>query len=512
MRKKSLVLCMLLVSVLVCSTVLAGCGEKAADEKSNKNAEDSIIIGISVEAPTLDPQMTSSHQARQIYCNLYDNLVEKNESGEFVGSLADNWTVSDDKLEYTFKLREGVKFHNGEELKASDVKFSFDRGMESPHVAFFYGSFSSVEVVDEYTVKVTLNSPAATFLEIMTLPQTSIVSEKAVTEFGDDYGRNPVGTGPYKFEKWNSGENIIFSGNEDYFKGAPSIKSCEFRIITDKNTGYIVLEKGEIDVYYDLSSVDRQRTIDNVNLTYDEIGSIAYEHIIINNENEKFSDVKVRQALAYAVDRESILIAGNNGVGVLADSQIPSTMFGYSDKVKSYEYNAEKAKALLEEAGYKDGFKCVIKVNSGYREKEAQVIQANLADIGIKADIAVVEWGTLLTELGNGNFEISLVGKNLHLDDPALTLNNSFSTKFIGAGGNFYRYSNAELDKKLEQSLVEQDQTVREKLFEEILTVLHEEVPNIPISWNINNIGYNKNLKGVKALPISHYEVYNFSW
>lgn len=524
---------LMLAAMLTLST-LAGCSSSSSESSSASSSssssssstgteievaglepaagEDSIVIGIGVEAVTMDPHATTAHQSRQIYCNIYDSLLTKNDDGTFAGRLASSWEISEDSLEYTFYLEEGVLFHNGEEFTAADVKYSFERGMESAHVNFLYAGITAVEVVDTYTVKVILENPSATLLEVMTLPQTHILNEKAVTEAGEDYGRNPVGTGPYQFVSWTSGESIELVAFEDYFRGEAPITNVKFRFITDKSTGTIVLEKGEIDVYYDPTTVDVERLQTNEDLVYEDIAGTSYEMLVINNLCEPFDNVLVRQALAYAVNNEDVLIAGDNGVGFLAESQIPSTMPGYSENVTAYPYDTEMAKSLLAEAGYPDGFECTMTVNSGYREKEAQVIQAYLSMVGIDMKIEVLEWGTLLTDLADGNYELSLVGKNLHIADPAITTANCFGTEYMYGGGNLFLYSNPDFDSMMAAAMVEMDTDVRNGIFEDILELLHEEVPNVPYYWKVNSLAFNKNLNGINVLAMSHYEVYNFYW
>lgn len=475
-------------------------------------SKDGIVIGIATEPPVLDPQSTTAHTARQVYCNIYSNLLAKTEAGEYVGDLAESYEASADGLTYTFHLRKGAKFHNGEEVKASDVKFTMERGMSSAYVAFFYDAFEKVEAPDDYTVVITLKYNASMFLEIMTMPQSGIVSEKAVTASGDQYGRTPVGSGPYKLQEWVPGDHITLAANEEYYGGAPALKSCQFRIITDKGTGAIALEKGEVDMYYDVSPTDVQRMMDNTGLTYEEIGSISYEHLVINCASSKFASKAVRQALAYAIDKESVVIAGKNGAGVLAQTQIPETMFGFSTAVQAYPYDAAKAKDALAQAGVPDGFSCTMKVDAGFREKEAQVIQANLAEIGIVMDIEVLEWGTFLSDVEAGNYELALISSNLHINDPSLVLNSSFHSQKFGQGGNLYRYANKQLDDMILKSFTEQDTAAREKLFGDIQVLLHEEVPNLPLYWNNNNVAYNNQLQGMKVLPLSHYKVVNLSW
>ncbi len=519
-----------LISIILAATLLigtmAGCSssettpsEDNMEENSQGSTEastedkDSITIGIGAEAVTLDAHMTTASMSRQIYVNIYDPLVAKDENDEFVGRLADSWETSEDGMTITFKLKQGVKFHNGDELKASDVKFSYEKAMESSYVKFLYAAVDTVEAPDDYTVVLNLKNPAPYILEALSMPQAAIMCERAVTEAGEDYGRNPVGTGAYEFVEWVSGDSITLKAFEDHLRGPASITNLKFRFITDKSTGYIALEKGEIDVYYDTSPVDKERIQENTDLAYDETSSLYYEHIVFNNDNEYFKDVKVRQAIAYATDKESVIIAGKNGVATLANAHIPSTMFGYTeDGLNLYEYNPETARALLAEAGYADGFECTITVDASFREKQAQVLQANLAEVGITANIEVLEWGTFLSELDDGNFDIAFLGKNLHINDPALATTETYHTDYIEGGSNFYRYSNTELDALMDQSLVETDNEVRTQVVNDIVLLLNEELPSVPMYWSIFNIANNVNLNGVKAITSNHHEVYNFSW
>ena len=491
---------------LIMTTLISG----IAIEQTKK---DSLIIGLYLEPPTLDPQFNTAHIARQVYCNIYDNLVMKDDSGKYIPGLAESWTISEDRLEYTFILRKGIRFHNGEELKASDVKFTIDRGIGSPHVAFMYANIKGAEVVDDYKVKIQLETPSQIFLEIMTLPHTGIVNEKAVTELGEGYVRNPIGTGPYIFENWIRGERINLVSNEDYFLGSPAIKKLTYRIIIDTTIGMVALEKGEVDMYPELSPVDKGNIIKNPNLKYDEAIGAHIEQILFNTESEIFSNVLVRRSVSHAVNREAILQVAKEGVGVLAEHQIPEYFSDYyTDKVKAYPLDINKAKELLKQAGYPDGFSFTISVNPGYPERIAQIIQDNLNEIGIKAEIEVFEWGTYLSMLSAGNFEMAVLTNSIQLLDPGLLLNWIFHSDNYGPGGNRCRYVNPEADKLIDASFLESDVLKRKEIFEEIVTIVHNDAVYIPLYWLINNIGYNKDLKGVKPLAIAHYKVIEYSW
>ena len=477
--------------------------------------DNSIVFGIMQEPPVLDPHYTSSGIARSTYSNLYDSLLWYDDSGNYVGAIAEGWTVSEDETEYIFTLRKGIKFHNGEELKASDVKFSLDRGKNSPYTAFMYTGIQDIEILDDYTVKVKLQAPSAIFLEVMCQPHTSIVSEKAVTEMGNqEFARNPVGTGPYKFVKWTAGVSIEFEAFEDYFLGAPSIKYAKFPIIVDRTVATVALEKGEIDVYQDLATIDKQTIIDSPDLSWDETTGAHLYYIIINTEHPILSNPLVRQAIAYATDKESILLIAREGFGTLADSQIPPFLTDYFPAtVKAYPYDPKKAKELLEQAGYPNGFSIKMSIdNNTFSRKLAQVVQDNLSQIGIDMSIEEFEWGTFLELAGNGNFDLATVGQSIQILEPGLLLNWMFFSGNVGSAGNFMRYNDPEMDKLIAASFVESNISKRVAIFEKIAQKAHDEVIGVPVYWITNTIAFNSNLKGVEALTIFHYKIREYSW
>lgn len=475
---------------------------------------DTVKFGLTAEPPVLDPHMTSSGIARSTYSNLYDSLLWYDDAGGYVGALAESWTVSEDRTAYTFTLRRGVLFHNGEEMRASDVKFSLERGLNSPHVAFMYSGITSVEVIDDYTVKIQLEAPSQIFLEIMCQPHTSIVSEKAVVELGDaQFARNPVGTGPYKFVSWTPGVTIKFEAFEDYFWGAPSIKYAEFPIIIDRAVATVALEKDEIHVYQDLHPMDKVTVERHRDLIWDEVTGAHCNQLLLNLEDEILSNVLVRRALAYATDREAILWIGLEGSGLLADHTIPPYLSDYyPEDIKAREMDIEKAKELLREAGYPDGFTINLYTIAGYYEKMAQVIQDNYARIGVNVTIQVFEWGTYLEMIGLGNYQMALMGQSIQILDPGLLLNWLYYSGNVGFAGNFCRYEDPIMDELLKASSVEPDISRRKEIFREIVEKAYDEVIGIPIFWIINNIGYNKDLEGVEALTIFHYKLREYSW
>lgn len=473
---------------------------------------DNIVCALIAEPDKLDPQGTTNHRSRQVDVNLYESLLRETADGGLEGHLAESWEVSDDLLTYTFKLRPGVKFHNGETLKASDVVFTFTRGMESAFVKQFYPNVASVTAVDDSTVEIKLSSPVSFFEKLMSLPQTAIVCEKAVTEGGEEYGRNPVGTGPYQFVEWINGSSIKLTAFADYWGTPANIKDCEYRIVTDATTGIISLEKGEIDFFYELTAAEKQTCDDNPALVYEYGPSTSYEHVVLNNENEKLKDVNLRKALSYAVDKESILLIAANGSGVIADSQVSPEMDLYCADVKGYERDLDKAKEYLAQSAYPNGVTLTLQINSGYREKIAQILQANFKEIGVELKIETLEFNTVTSNLMSGDFEMTLIGRNLHLTNPVLAINNNFNSAYSGAGGNYQRYQNPEIDAVLEAMYREPDTAKQQEMMRQVLTALHDDATNIPLYWTAWSIAYNSSLKNVEYLSSSYYRIADFAW
>jgi len=474
---------------------------------------DSLVIGFFQEPPTLDPHMNISSIGRQLYCNIYDSLVKYDkDTGEYYPGLAESWTTSSDGTEYTYILRKGIKFHNGEKLKATDVKFSFDRGKKSPYTSNMYTNFKEAEVIDDYTVKVKLYRPSYIHSAIMSQPPTAIVNEKAVKELGKEYGRNPVGTGPYKFVRWDTGVKIDLVAYEDYFLGPANIKNLTYRIILDESTAMVALEKGEVDICFDLPPVNKDNIIRNPNLKYDEVTGQHIGLLHMNHENKYLSNRLVRQAINYAINREEVLAVEEKGV--LAVNYIPEYMTTYfSDKVQPYPHDVEKAKELLKQAGYPDGFSIRYFASPGRYERLAQVFQSNLAEVGIKAKIEILEWGTYLDRVAKGEYDMGMSGFGIFVMDPQLLFERIFSSKNIGFPGNFARYNNPEVDKLLDATFVERDASKRRELFDEIQTIVHNDAVRVPLYWYVNTIAYNKDLEGVKALVIFDYNFINeYSW
>lgn len=515
--KKILVLMMVCLLVVV---LVVGCSNNSApsseeSQSSKDSSKKDTVVFVDEELTNLDPQYTyeSDSGGQRIMANIYESLVRFDDvKNRIIPAAAESWEISEDGKEYTFHLFKGNLFHNGNELKASDVKFTFDRAMKSPYVSSMVSAIEKVEVIDDYTVKIFLKYPYAPFLKILASQSLSIVNEAAVKEFGDTYGKNPVGTGAYKFVEWKVGDKVVLEAYDKYHFGEPSIKNLIFKVMPDRATALVALQNGEIDVMLEVLGPDRQIVLESDNLTMHEEYMAAIDYLIFNTAKEPFNNVLVRKAIAYSLNLDDILNAGTYNDGLIAENVIPPSVFGYTDKVKRYPRDIEKAKELLREAGYPDGFEATMNVWAGsIITRVAQVIQDNLSDIGIKLDIVSLEGGAFLDALANGNFDIAHVWIMFHGADPDKALTKEFHSKNIGQT-NYSSYSNDKLDKLLDEGRITLDEDKRKKIYEEVTQILHDDVPYIPWFISRANVACPKDLKGVVGRPLTRYYVDEWSW
>ncbi len=377
----------------------------AADPKPGGD----IIVTYQNDVATLDPAIGYDWQNWSMIKSLFDGLMDyKPGTTELALDLAESYKLSDDGKTYTFKLREGVKFHNGREMKASDVKYSLERTAnpktQSPGAGFFspilgYDAVSAgdatelegVTVVDDYTVAIELSAPNATFLHVMGLNFASIVPKEAVEEHGADFGKNPVGTGAYELEEWALGRHLVFEKNEDYYKkGAPYIDTITFEVGQEPMVALQRLERGDVDIAGDGIPPAKFLQFKN-NPSYEGLMVVGDQlhtgYLTLNVTIPPLDNLKVRKAINMAINKDRI-VRIINGRATPANQPLPPAMPGYDEGYEGYPFDPEKAKALLREAGYEDGFTTELFVmNTDPQPRIAQAMQQDLSNIGITAEI-----------------------------------------------------------------------------------------------------------------------------
>ncbi len=466
-----------------------------------------LVVGQIAEPKSLDPAVDTAVNDFRILMNVYDGLVRyKSGTLEVEPALAKSWEISEDGTENTFHLRDGVKFHDGTDFDAEAVKFNFDRMLNEDHpfydtgpfpLAFFFSAIETVEVVDPLTVKFTLNAPYAPFLSNLAYPTGLIVSPAAVREHGSDFGRNPSGTGPFRFVEWRSNEAVVVEKNPDYWDGAPPLDAVVFRPITDSNTRTAEMLAGGIDLMVEVPPVSLSEFQNTDDYTVHEQAGPHVWFLILNAKEGPFADKRVRQAANYAVNKKALVNDVLEGTAeVAAGPTPPAFAWAHNDDLEPYPYDPEKARELIAAAGA-EGAELTFYVTeggSGMLDPVAMgtAIQADLEAVGFDVKIETYEWNTFLGEVNPG-----LEGK-ADMAEMAWMTNDPDTLPFLtlrteawpeNGGFNSGYYSNPEVDRLLEEARVATDQARRAELYKKMQVIVHEDAPWVFVAnWKQNAV------------------------
>ena len=465
--------------------------------ESGKITKTDIVVGQASDIVTLDPAGQQDTTSGVLMKHAYSTLLDVDNEGKVVPDLAESYEMKGD-TEYGFKLREDACFWDGTPVTAQDVKFSLDRAKGMPKTKSNTSKIEEVTVNGDHEVTIKLTEPYAAFKTIVTQHNLSILSEKAVTEAGDSYGDvdNLLGSGPFKVTEWVPNDHYTLVRNDNYWGEMPIATSITCRVIPEGSARTIALEAGEIDVVWSVDPTDCANVESNPDVKLLSQPSTGIDYVGMNTQKEKFSDKRVRQAINYALDKQTFVDTIIEGRGLVANSYINAAIPGWTDEVEAYPYDPEKAKELLAEAGYPDGFECSIFVNGDLRTRSAQILQAQLADVGIKVDISTYEWGALLDTLNAGEHEMFLLGWSNTSFDPDGSTYQLFYSGNHGATGNRAFFSNDKVDELILSAQRESEESKRMELYKELQFVLHDESPWCPLYYKENNVGVRADLKG----------------
>ncbi|CAG9622860.1 peptide-binding protein [Sutcliffiella rhizosphaerae] len=520
MKQKSL---LLIALTLVLSLFLAACSGGTTTEPNNNNTNNTneapgndgeddaeattgdpvaggdLVLG-STGSPTMfHPLYSNDTASSEIEDFIFAGMLKTNPALDTELNLAQSWDQSDDGLEHTLKLKEGIKFHDGQPLTAEDVKFTLDiplhEDYDGPRSGYFE-KIASVEVVDELTVKVTLSEPDPKIyiaLGYHIYPK-HLLEDVAIADLGEytDFStKNPIGAGPFKFDKWEDGQYVRVVANDDYVDGRPYLDSLTYRIIPDADALMTALAAGDVHYYTVPSSdIETAKEWEAAGQLKIESGlGLSYSYLGYNLRNSLFEDVKVRQAITHALDRQLMVDTIMNGDGEVADVPASPLSWAYDEDVPRFEYDVEKAKTLLEEAGWtpgadgileKDGkkFEFGLKTNQGNKVREdlAVVVQEQLTEVGIKVNPEIMEWSAFIADVNPPawNFDAIILGWALSTDpDPS----GIFHSKEIEEGLNFGAWSHPEADSIMDEANRTMDQDERAKLIQEVNKIIAEEQP-----------------------------------
>jgi peptide/nickel transport system substrate-binding protein len=429
-------------------------------------ARTDLVIGVVLEPPHLDPTAGAAAAIDEVvYANVFEGLTRIGQKGEVLPALAESWTISDDGKTYTFKLHTGVKFHDGSEFNADDVKFSLDRARAEDSTNAQKGLFAAidtVEVVDPATVKVTLKNPRGSFLYNLGWGDAVIVAPESV----ETNKEKPIGTGPFKFENWAKGSAITIVKNPDYWGEPVALEKAEFRIIPDAAAAIPALLSGDVQVF-PFTPPDAVAQIKDDPRFKVVVGSTEGETILsTNNKKPPFDNLKVRQAIAHAIDRQAIIDGGSAGYGTPIGSHFAPHNPAYIDLTGTYPHDVEKAKALLKEAGFENGIKATLKLPPPpYARQGGEIIASQLRDIGIDLEIIPVEWADWLKQVfTEKDYDLTIVS---HTEPNDIDI---YSRKDY-----YFNYDNPAFDKTIADLNLASDETKRKELLGQAQKILAED-------------------------------------
>jgi len=463
-----------------------------------------FVIGAVASVMNLDPSSSSVSYFTMMYRNLYQGLLRyKFNSNDLEGDLAKSWSLSKDGLVYTFKLRDNIQWHKGfGKVTAQDVKFSFDRLMDPKTRSVFLGDLrpvvKEVKAVDDLTVEIHLKDRDPAFLHRCARPKpVAIVSKKAVEKYGTEYARNPIGSGPFVFQSM-SREEVVLTANKEYYEGPSKIDKVIYKAIPDVDTLVMSLIKGEIDYLWSLDPdktfMDRIESADcKVKLT--DFG--GFWMMLINPRVEPLGDLRVRRAIAHAIDKDEIIQhVFAPGITNRLESHVPKGYYGHTEEgLRRYNFDPKKARELLAEAGYPNGFEVTLDTyNAPLYIRPVTALQSQLAKVGIKVKLDVTDQPSWTKKMTGGTATLSIF-MPARIQDADSPLTSFFHSAGFTPGFNLARYN--KLDREIDEARRELDQTKRLKMYHEIQKRLMEDLPAIPLANYRHPCGHRPTVSGL---------------
>ena len=506
MKKKFLAL-VLLMTLL--GTVLSGCGDGSAAETQKSRADtNELVVGIAQDLDdSLDPHKTVKAGTREVMFNVFEGLMKPTPNGDLTPAIAESYEVSEDRMTYTFHLREGVQFHNGKTVTAEDVVYSIQRCAAATETGIVqveaFSVIQSIKTPDDKTVAITISEPSNEFISYMT---TAILPA--------DYDKQdtaPVGTGPFKFVSRTAQDSVVLEKFDGYWGTPAQLDKVTLKIIENADSLMMSLQSGAIDLCAHLTSTQVAQLEEDFNVAEGTMNLV--QAMYLNNAVEPFDDVRVRQALCYAVDKQEIIDLAFDGYGSpIGSSMYPAFGKYFDDSLTNYyTKDVEKAKALLAEAGYPGGFDMTITVPSNYKPHmdTAEVLVQQLAQIGVNAAIEPIEWESWVSDVYVGRqFQSTVVGVDAS-NMTARALLERFTSDY---GKNFINYNNAEYDALFRQTLTAYDDAEQTALYKQMLANLTENAANAYIQDLADLVAVRKGVEGVTFYPIYVLDLANLHY
>lgn len=541
MKKKYLILLMLMFVLLIMSACSGDGGanpedagnDDAGTEDSGSDAsasEDQVLVfARGGDSESLDPGSTTDGESSRVTRQILESLLDfDKDSFEIKPGLAHDWDISEDGLTYTFYLEEGVTFHDGTDFNAEAVKTNFERWADPNHEYAFtdegfvyniygtmFGGFEGDEghVIDEINavsdneIEFVLKEPLGFFLQNLAMSYFAITSPAALEEYGPDITENPVGTGPFKFNNWSKNDSIVLDKFEDYrVEDQPKLDQVIFQVIPDNSARLIALQSGEIDMMDGLNPDDAAGLEGEEGIELLTRGENNFGYVGFHTQKEPVDQKEVRQAINYAIDKQAIADALYAGYATTAKNPLPPSYLGYNDGVEGYEYNPDRARELLEEAGYADGLEIELMLSPTARpympdpETVAQIVQENLSEVGIELTITSHEWAPYLELTEQGEHQMYIMGWSGTNGDPDYFLSSLLHSSNIGSSNNTF-YENSEVDDLLNQAKRAVDQEERADLYMQAQELISEESPMVTLVHSTPVMAISSNVQNYVPHP-----------
>lgn len=495
------------------------------DDPAEATSGGTLTIGRPSDAVALDPKVETTSPGNWVMSNIYETLVVFTQDSEFIPGLAESWEQVDEST-WQFTLRQGVTFHDGTDFTGEAVKVSIDRQKDPDNPgrsASNLAPITEIRVVDDQTVDVVTDGPYGPLLHILSLVYAAgVVSPAAVEEYGEDFVRNPVGTGPFQFVEWASNDHITIKRYEEYWGDPALLDEAVYRVIPEESARMLALETGEVDMVMQPapSQIETLKEDDNFNVIQTEGVRVVF--FGFNISRPIADDPAVRTAMNLGVDRDDIVANVLEGAATLPTSYISPAVFGYKDVSAAWQYDPDQARSILDEAGWVEG-------SDGIREKDGQKLelrhlsprgrylkdaeiseafQAAMREIGVQIDLEILEWAALFEQLRGPNIDADLftLGWSTATGDADYSLGPLFvSTNVPPAGWNSFNYSNPEVDDLVQQAQTSTDNAERLELYGQIQDILVEAAIWVPIYNTIETVITGANVKGFKIHPIDYY-------
>lgn len=504
----------LLLTALLTMAVLGGCGSDGTGESSGDNSSmepvygGSVVVGIQQDIDSLDPHKATAAGTKEILFNIFEGLVKPDENGNLINAVASDYTISEDGLVYTFTLRDNVKFHNGNVVTCEDVKYSLERVsglLDGTPLISTLKTIQAVDILDEKTVQVTVESANTELIY-------SFVAAIIPVGSGEDETADPIGTGPFSYVSYTPQVGIVLKKNPDYWQaGLPYLDEVNFKIVNSPDSAVLELQGGTIDIYAYLTDSQAQELQDSFNVAASP--SNVVQALFLNNAEAPLDDVRVRQAICYALDKDMVneFVGGGNGT-VISSAMLPTLKDNYVDLNDVYgtTANVEKAKELLADAGYGNGLDLEIAIPSNYEfhMQTGEVVVEQLKEAGINATIKAVEWSTWLDEIYNGRqYQATISG--ITCDTTPGYLLNRFQTD---SKKNFINFASTEYDELYLSAQATLDVQEKIEAYAKLQRILCEEAGSAFLQVPANMTAINKKLSGYKFYPVYVQDMSTVFW